>query len=631
MGYARALLVSALQLLIVCSVIAQNQTQADSVISILKSNQLQGNTKLELLRQITILSTEPTIRLKYSLKLVDEALSVNDNYYLQSGYLTMGTAKLQMGKIEESLDALFKGAKVAEKNGMNLELGAFYGQISIVYGQSGDKVNAMKFKKKALNIFEKEDDHIYVGYGCVNIGYEYYRMAEYDSALTYYRRAEVIFDSTNQQLPLAYVIGNRALVYWKQDKIDLAEAGLLDAIARLKPLEDNYAVADYLNQLGRVYFENGEFEKSLVSTQESLTIGKRTGLKDQMRDACLLLSKVYAAQSEFAKAYGFHKQYVAYKDSIQDKETTQRMADLRTEFEVGQKQAEVDLLTVEKRNQQLILIATAAFALLFIVLAGIIYRYYRTKSRINQILATQKSELEALNQTKDKFFSIISHDLRGPVSSFHGVTRLMKTLVESNDKESLLMFADEMDKSVSQLSSLLDNLLTWAMQQQGNFTLSPERLSLPDVIGDMVGSLSNMAKGKRIELKTQIQNDLTVWVDKNTTTTILRNITNNALKFTPEGGKVVIEARKLNDQAEIRVTDSGVGIPKDKLDTLFNFQAKKSTFGTQGEKGLGLGLQLVHEFLALNGGTITVESIEGQGTTFVLLLPLSSEPESVSV
>ncbi|MEQ9021140.1 MAG: ATP-binding protein, partial [Pseudomonadales bacterium] len=118
---------------------------------------------------------------------------------------------------------------------------------------------------------------------------------------------------------------------------------------------------------------------------------------------------------------------------------------------------------------------------------------------------------------------------------------------------------------------------------------------------------------------------IVVWADKNTTMTILRNLVNNALKFTPEGGQVTISASRYEQMVKIRVSDTGVGIPKEKMDSLFKLQDKKSTYGTSGEKGLGLGLQLVYEFIEMNGGHIEVESEIDKGTSFIVSLPLYGE------
>ncbi|WP_370090469.1 ATP-binding protein [Ekhidna sp.] len=564
--------------------------------------------------------------------LLEEAQKEGKVELIATAYIVMGSAYSKTGRLEKSLDVLFEGAEHAKVHELNEELGAIYGQIASSYSLNNDQKNSLLFKKKSLKLFEEVNDFEYIGYGSLNIGYEYYKMQEYDSALYYTKKALPIFEELEFEVGIAYTKGNTGLISWKQGDYGLAENLLEEAIERLRPMGDYYGMADYLHNLGRVYFEQNKKNQSVEVTKEALQMSSENNLKEQARDASLLLSELYEDLGNFQNSYTHHKKYVALKDSIQSIETTQKMADLRTEFEVGQKQAEVDLLTAEKRTQRIITIAVGAFAFILIVLAAIIYKYYRSKAKINRILGEQKAELERLNSTKDKFFSIISHDLRSPVAGFHGISQMIKMMVQTKQTDQLLEMTEHIDSSVDQLSKLLDNLLNWAMQQQGHIPNVPEKLNLKEMSDELVKVLSNMAQGKSIELVTDVPKNMELWSDKNTTMTILRNLVNNALKFTPEGGEVGIKASEENGMAKIEVYDTGVGMPKDKLKKLFQLQDKKSTYGTSGEKGLGLGLQLVHEFMEMNNGKIEVDSEEGKGTTFTLWLPLfEAENESIKV
>lgn len=618
----RALLLSALFIFFTLKLFAQDQKNADSLISVYNNLGLDVDEKLKCLRDISIDSTDPLEQMKYANLLLELASKEGDDSMIIAAYTVLGGSYSKIGQLENSLEVLFKGAKHAESTEMKVDLGSIYGQIASTYSHNGDLRNSLLYKKKSLKLFEEENNLIYIGYGSLNIGYEYYKLIEYDSALFYTNKALTIFETLEFEAGIAYAKGNTGLIKWKQHDYLVAQDFLLEAINKLRPLEDYYAMADYLHNLGRIYYQENKIQSAIEVTSESLEMARSNDLKEQERDASLLLSQLYEGGNNTDKSLLFHKKYVALKDSIQSNETTQKMADQRIQFEVGQKQAEVDLLTAEQKIQRIILYATAAFAFVFIVLAAIIYKYYRSKNKVNKILAQQKLELEKLNQTKDKFFSIISHDVRGPVASFNGIGHMIKFFVKSKETDQLLEVADHIDQSVDQLSKLLDNLLAWAMQQQGQFPNAPEKLNLNELAEDLVKTLSNMAEGKKISLTSSIEPSIHLWADRNSTMTILRNLVSNSLKFTPEGGSVSIEAIRNDDFAEIRVVDSGIGIPKDKLEKLFQLEDKKSTYGTSGEKGLGLGLQLVHEFLEMNNGSIKVESKEGNGTTFIISLPL---------
>ncbi|MCR9254420.1 MAG: HAMP domain-containing histidine kinase, partial [bacterium] len=326
-------------------------------------------------------------------------------------------------------------------------------------------------------------------------------------------------------------------------------------------------------------------------------------------------------------------QYIAYRDTINNEETIRKMADLRTEYEVGQKQAEVDLANAEKEAQakQALIVGGGLSVVLFLIgiIAFIQYRNNQQKKATNQILRhqkgeleTQKTQLEALNSTKDRFFSIISHDLRGPVNAFFGVSKLIKMYVSKGKVNEITEIAEDIDESVSKLSGLLDNLLDWAVQQQGQFPNVPEKVNFNEMTNDLIQVFDTMAKSKNIELINDLPDKVELFVDKNSTMTIFRNLLNNALKFTEEGGSVTFHGELDKETAILKVTDTGVGIPADKLKKLFTLNEKKSTWGTAGEKGLGLGLQLAYEFAEMNKGAIEVESEEGVGTSFIVKLPV---------
>ncbi|WP_170148153.1 tetratricopeptide repeat-containing sensor histidine kinase [Marinoscillum furvescens] len=552
--------------------------------------------------------------------IADRARSGNESYYLQKALLYQGGAYTQLGATEKALKCLVEGAQIAENLGLTSELGEFYGQISNVYTLVGDLSVSLSYQKKALHIFQSEEDVFSEGLASINIGYDYYTLGQLDSASFYSQKARELMSKVGFDRGVAYAIGNEALVLWKRGAYEQATNDLLQAIAILKEEEDAYAVSDYLIKLGELKFEIGAVQAAREKVEEALAISKAEGLHEQLRDGNLLLSKILEKQTLFEQAMYHAFLYMNYKDSIQNMEKLNELADLRTEYEVGQKQTEVDLLTAEKKTQQVVMLAIAVLALVLLVLGIIIYRFYREKSKINV-------ELNRLIQTKDRFFSIISHDLRGPISSFQGVSRMIKFLAIGKQTDQLIELADDVSDSASKLSGLLDNLLTWALQQKGHFPYKPEPVACQGAVQEVLGTLKATAESKNITLAADVPAELQFWVDRNSTLTIIRNLVNNSIKFTPEGGKIEVKCMAKDAHIQMQVIDTGVGMPAEKLDGLFELKDKKSTYGTSGEKGLGLGLQLVHEFVMMNKGVIKVRSTEGVGTTFDMLFPRHQDAE----
>ena len=245
--------------------------------------------------------------------------------------------------------------------------------------------------------------------------------------------------------------------------------------------------------------------------------------------------------------------------------------------------------------------------------------------RENDTLKIYLSEIQAQKKLKDRFFSIISHDLRGPVSSFHGITQVFKMYLEKGKYDQLKHTLTEVDKASTNLSRLLDNLLNWASQELSEIPYNPEIINVKSMIDELFEGFESAANAKHINLKNEVDGTIETWSDVYSTVTIFRNLIHNALKFTQEGGGIIVSAAKEEDQVKISVADSGVGMPPERVESLFVLSDKSSTYGTKGEKGVGLGLQLVNEFTKLNLGELTVESEVGVGTTFHILLPTKSK------
>jgi two-component system, sensor histidine kinase and response regulator len=238
-------------------------------------------------------------------------------------------------------------------------------------------------------------------------------------------------------------------------------------------------------------------------------------------------------------------------------------------------------------------------------------------TEINQ----QKSELEELNATKDKFFSIVAHDLRGPISSLSGFSAMLSQFGESMSPTEISSLATELNLATKNTLSLVENLLTWAYTQMKQIHYEPKAVDLTTIINETFNQLSASAQTKEITLVQHLSPELTVYADVDHLRLVLRNLTSNAIKFTKPGGKVSISSKVgVNSQAEISISDTGVGINADKLPYLFKVGQSRSSPGTAGEKGTGLGLILCKEYIEKNGGSIYVVSAEGEGTTFTFNL-----------
>lgn len=246
---------------------------------------------------------------------------------------------------------------------------------------------------------------------------------------------------------------------------------------------------------------------------------------------------------------------------------------------------------------------------------------------IEEKLRKSEKELLELNATKDKFFSIVAHDLKNPIGSFRSVSELITQMFDKISKEELREFIEEMSKSSTHLFKLLENLLMWSRSQTGALQIHPEYFDLGYVSESGIGLLKLNANNKGIELVNNIGKGLLVYADQNMINTVLRNLASNALKFTTKGGKVSVDASSKGSFTEVYVKDSGVGMSEEVVSKLFRIDSHHSDVGTDNEKGTGLGLILCKEFIEKQGGSIRVESKLGEGSTFIFTIPKTAPSE----
>lgn len=241
------------------------------------------------------------------------------------------------------------------------------------------------------------------------------------------------------------------------------------------------------------------------------------------------------------------------------------------------------------------------------------------------LLRQQRRQLEIENAAKNKFFSIIAHDLRGPLHSIHELVKANKELLERQEFDQIKKLLDLEYAATENLTKLLENLLTWARIQQGTIEFRPQTLNIGHLCRYTIEVLKPTAHQKQITLTSDLPGEALVLADMNMVETIVRNLVSNAIKFTPAGGNITISMKYAPHAVTIAITDTGIGIESDVLPKLFDIDRKYHRAGTAHEKGTGLGLILCKEFVERHGGTIQVKSELNHGSTFSFTLPLSNE------
>jgi len=252
----------------------------------------------------------------------------------------------------------------------------------------------------------------------------------------------------------------------------------------------------------------------------------------------------------------------------------------------------------------------------------LLVQYITQRKRAEEALKESEATLHELNATKDKFFSIIAHDLKSPFNSIAGFSGHLVEQVREKNYAGIEEYAGIIQTSSKHAMNLLSNLLEWSLSQTGRIVYNPEYIEMVELITEVTELSTDAARQKSITLSKELPLNVFVFADKNMISTIFRNLISNAIKFTNPGGKIVVSVEKKKDELLAAVRDSGIGIKQPSIEKLFRIDESYSTSGTQNEKGTGLGLILCKEFVEKHGGKIWAESEPGKGSVFYFTIPV---------
>jgi adenylate cyclase len=363
-------------------VISQDQKVADSLARIYHQNTLKDTAKLELLRNLAYNEVNDLeLAIKYADELIILSGQQGNNLYLHRGYLNKGNKKRLLGNLDEALDAYFKSVEAATKAKYIKGEATTYSAIADIYSISNNQTNAMLYYRKAISIFRQSKDSVFLASAISNAGDEFLNNKMYDSAFLYFRESEKIFEKVNYLSGMAYSLGNIGMVYANTGEDNLAEKNINEAIRLLEESEDYYPICVYLISMSDIYLKKGDDRIGLNYAIRSLKLAQQFGLKDQISDANLKLSEIYERAGNTDESLKYYKDYVSYRDSVNNIKSVQKMADLRTDYEVSKKQTEVDLLNQQKRNQKIIVLSLIIILGLATIILGTLYWYYKTISR----------------------------------------------------------------------------------------------------------------------------------------------------------------------------------------------------------------------------------------------------------
>lgn len=549
----------------------------------------------------------------------------------------------QMGNNTKSLEYQIEALHLSDSMDLNRLISIVLINQARSYIELDDFYKAEQCLKKSLKHAKIHDQQRIIAEINIMLGDLFEKSFNHELGLEHYQKAFELYSSLGNDIQIAISLFKIGDCYFSMDQRDVAFQNHLNALAIRNRIKDETGLAESYNKIGFLCLENGETQRAidnLLLGQSNAELVNSDALMQQSFD---YLYQAYFSHNDYKKALFYQNKFMNISELIYSENNERKIEENNNKNEIEKREQEIKSLRVisERKEKQLSTSKKFIFTLallLVVVLVSVVFfvksyldkkKFNKKLQRINKKVVDQNKKLTELNSTKDKFFSIIGHDLKGPLNSLTSFSQLLINHTASLTEEEIRTIAKDLDKSLKNLYELLDNLLGWARSQTGRIKFKPENYKIADLVRENIRLLSKAALNKNVEVEMLVDEEVFVFVDVNSIRTVLRNLLSNAIKFTNEGGVISIFADEWKDKVEIGIHDTGVGMRKEDQQKIFNVSAKYSTLGTNKEKGTGLGLILCKEFVERNNGNISVESEVGIGTTFKFSVPKSTKYDQV--
>jgi signal transduction histidine kinase len=491
----------------------------------------------------------------------------------------LGNASFNICDYEMAQKYFFESISIAEKMKDDRSLSFGYNNIGIILFRLKQFKKALEYYEKALELKLKHGEKSSISTSYNNIGLIYNNLKDYDKALEYFSMAIKIDREINNDHALARELNNIGLSWKYKNDPEKSLGSFLESYDVSLKAEYKKGMATALTNIATHYLENGKEGIALEKALEGEQIAGAINSNSHLLSFYGTLSEAYEKKGDFKNSLEYFKKMHILKDRIFSEESHSRIFEMQIKYETEKKEKEKEL--------------------------------YRLRSE----------ELLTLNATKDKFFRIIHHDLLNPFTAIHSTADFLDKFYDRIEEKKRKNYVGMILGSSERLLKLMDNLFAWVKTQSGEIDYKPEKVDMAETVKSNLELLKNNLHAKEIMIDVKCAKHCFVIADRNMTDTIVRNLIANAIKFTFNKGLIKLSVTSRTGRVRLTIEDNGIGISKENIDKLFKVSETFSTPGTNDEKGTGLGLILVNEFLDLNRGRITVKSKPGKGSKFTIELP----------
>lgn len=570
--------------------------------------------------------------LKYDNIALQNATASGDSASITASYSYLGNDYYDIGEYDDAYFYFTQSYRLARATNDSLNMAIALHNVGRVFKELQEYDRALNHFALSLKISNQIGDKPGLPYYYDEFGDVMMRKGNYDSALTALSKALTHIDELNLGELKPKTFSKIATSYLYKKDYEKAFA-YYDSTQRLYDKTNNqYGKAEVCLGRGIVFIEQDKYDDAERYIEESLAIARRLNARVLEIECYRYLHTIWEKRGDFRKALDYFKRYKTLEDSLFSQEILHKLYRDQIRYETEARDMEIAALSqidarqkdALKREEFIRNILAVVFGLCMLLLITV-YRSGQRRKEINKLLVkhqkemeTRSEELERLNQVKDKFFSIISHDLRSPINALSGILDVMARggLTQAEFAE----HTKELRIRFNHTRTLLNNLLDWTLLQMDKLSLQASRIDLSKIIDENIQLLASL-NAKQITLINNVREEAIAFADSNTINLVFRNLITNAIKFTNDGGTVIIDAKDEGGHWLVSVQDNGIGISPEVQQMLFDKTSPYTTRGTANEKGTGLGLILCKEFVEKNGGKIWVESTLGKGSTFWLTIP----------
>ncbi len=534
-----------------------------------------------------------------------------------------------LGNYEEALKICMEGIDLGSKNEGKylMPLSILNEIIADLYFSQKEYDQAFKFFMEAKKYNNKIGDEVTQAETLVGLSHLLAKMEQFDRAIFRINKSISIFEKHKIYDWLAYAYIIKGHIYLDQRSYKRSLYWFNQSKTLYNDLDDDRSKIELFGGMANAYLGMEKDSLSLIYAKKSFDISKRFKSLEGKKHSSNILYKIYKKQGNKGVALAYHELFQSISDTLSRDNSKRSLSLLKAKMDYSQQKKDLIAKNNKELSKQQNYTITTLVVIFVLILAAIpLYfnqkkqkRLYKELKESTRNLSEREAQLKEINKTKDKLFSIIGHDLRGPIGALQGLL----TLFSKGDvgMKEFRGFVPKLKSDVDHILFTLNNLLSWGHTQMNGANTRPKVVSISTIVDNNINLLSELAASKDIKIFNKMVEKPMGFVDENHIDLVIRNLISNAIKFTPQNGLVTIDAEEDKQFWKIKVQDTGVGMDKKIQQKLFRDNANLTTYGTNNEKGTGLGLSLCKDMVERNNGKIWVESTLRHGSSFYFTVP----------